>query len=219
MTQKLLQAVAQNTRLRIVGLLKRSEGLSIPELADRLSMSYMGVKDVCLDLEKQGLLDARREPKPAGTTGRPRLVYRLTPKAHGLFPVASNPLTLAVLEAAKRLYGPAAAEKLLLVTWQDVQRRYEEQIRGTTLPERVAALARIRDGEGHMARVETEPGLRMVEHHCPYLDLLRAYPVVAKLEADALSGVLKVPVERVESEAGGLLRIEFRIPSTGASVP
>jgi predicted ArsR family transcriptional regulator len=214
MSQKLLQAVAQNTRLRIVGLLKRSDGLSIPALAESLSMSYMGAKDACLDLEKQGLLEGRREPKAVGTTGRPRLVYRLTSKAHGLFPTTSNALTLALLESAKRLYGPAAAEKLLLVTWQDLQRRYEDQIRGTTLAERVAALVRIRDRDGHMARMEAEPAMSIIEHHCPFLDLLRAYPLVAKLETEAVSGALKVPVERLETEVGGLLRIEFRLPQS-----
>src|SRR6478735_7405405 len=111
MSQKLLQAVAQNTRFRLVNLLKRTQGLSVQEIADRLDMSYMGVKESCQDLERRGLVDARREPKPDGTTGRPRLIYRLTPRAHELFPVASNPLTLELLDAAKKLHGDATPEK------------------------------------------------------------------------------------------------------------
>src|SRR5688500_3019961 len=98
MSQKLLQAVAQNTRFRLVNLLKRTQGMSVQEMADCLDMSYMGIKESCQDLERRGLLDARREPKPEGTTGRPRLVYRLTSRAHELFPAASNPLTLELLE-------------------------------------------------------------------------------------------------------------------------
>ncbi len=41
------------------------------------------------------------------------MVYRLTPKAHTFFPSASNGATIEILNAANRLYGHAAAEKLL----------------------------------------------------------------------------------------------------------
>jgi predicted ArsR family transcriptional regulator len=209
MSQKLLQAVAQNTRFRLVNLLKRTQGLSVQEIADHFDMSYMGVKEICLDLQRRGLVDARREPKPDGTTGRPRMVYRLTNHAHELFPVASNPLTLEVLEAARKLHGPAAPEKLLLLVWQQKAVSLAERIRGETLAERAASLARLRDEDGHMAVVEEDRGLRIVEHHCPFLDLLRSYPILIKLESELFSRIMGVPVQREENCAGGLLRVEY----------
>jgi predicted ArsR family transcriptional regulator len=209
MSQKLLQAVAHNTRFRLVNLLKRTQGLSVQEIADQLDMSYMGVKESCQDLERRGLVDTRREPKPDGTTGRPRLVYRLTTRAHELFPVASNPLTLELLEAAKKLHGPAAPEKLLLLVWQQKLAALSERMKGENLEERVASLAKLRDDEGHMAVVEDDEGLRIVEHHCPFLDLLRAFPILIKLESDLFTRILGVPVRREESCAGGLLRVEY----------
>jgi predicted ArsR family transcriptional regulator len=212
MSQKLLQAVAQNTRFRLVNLLKRSQGLSVQEIADELDMSYMGVKESCQDLEKRGLVDARREPKPEGTTGRPRMVYRLTPKAHELFPAASNPVTLELLEASKKLYGPAAAEKLLLLVWHQKTAEFVERVTGRTLRARAEALARLRDRAGHMAIIdEDSEGIRILEHHCPFLDLLREYPLIEKLEAELFQGVLKAPVKRKEISAGGLLRIEYTV--------
>ena len=209
MSQKLLQAVAHNTRFRLVNLLKRTQGLSVQEIADQLDMSYMGVKESCQDLERRGLVDARREPKPDGTTGRPRLVYRLTSRAHELFPVASNPLTLELLEAAKKLHGPAAPEKLLLLVWQQKTAFLAERMKGESLADRAASLAKLRDDEGHMAVVEEDGGLRVVEHHCPFLDLLRAFPIVIKLESDLFAKLLGVPVRREEICAGGLLRVGY----------
>src|SRR5688572_2965549 len=141
MSQKLLQAVAQNTRFRLVNLLKRTQGMTVQELADALDMSYMGVKECCQDLERRGLLDTRREPKPEGTTGRPRMVYRLTLRAHDLFPVASNSLTLDLLEAAKKLHGDAAPQKLLLLAWQEKTAELGRRATGPTLQDRAKALA------------------------------------------------------------------------------
>ena len=213
MSQKLLQAVAQNTRFRLVNLLKRTQGLTVQELADRLEMSYMGVKESCQDLERRGLLDARREPKPDGTTGRPRLIYRLTPRAHELFPAASNPLTLELLEAAKKLHGEAAAEKLLMLAWQQKASALLQRATGATFAERAESIARARDGEGHMAifEAEGESGGWIREHHCPFLDVLRAYPIVAKLETELFRRVLGCAVSREEVQAGGLLRVDFRL--------
>ena len=213
MSQKLLQAVAQNTRFRLVNLLKRTQGLTVQELADRLEMSYMGVKESCQDLERRGLLDARREPKPDGTTGRPRLNYRLTPRAHELFPAASNPLTLELLEAAKKLHGEATAEKLLMLAWQQRATALLQRVTGVTLVERATSVARARDIDGHMSVFEAdgESGGWIHEHHCPFLDILRAYPIVAKLEVELLRRVLGCAVSREEVEASGLLRVDFRV--------
>ncbi len=210
MSQKLIAAVARTTRLRVLNELKRTQGLSVQEIADRLGMSYMGIKDLCDEMLKRGLLDARREPR-GGNAGRPRILYRLTERAHELFPVASNPLTLELLDAAKKLFGPAAAEKLLMLVWQQKTEALFERVKGIELAERVEALARARDIAGHMTVVEqgSDGRMRIVEHHCPFLDVLRAYPVVVRLEVELFRRLLGVNVERVEENAAGLYRAEF----------
>jgi predicted ArsR family transcriptional regulator len=213
MSQKLLAAVARSARLKILNVLKRTQGLSVQELADQLGMSYMGVKDVCIDLQKRGLIDGRRQPRPEGTTGRPRILYRLTERAHDLYPVASNPLTLELLDAAKKLFGSATPEKLLMLVWKQQAVSFSEKVKGATPGERAASLAKTRDAEGHMAVVQQggDGRLRIIEHHCPFLDVLREYPLVARLEAELFRQVLGVPVERREEHAGGLYRTEFVI--------
>ena len=211
MPQKLIAAVARSARLRVLNALKRTQGHSVQELADQLGMSYMGIKDLCLDLKSRRLVAGRREPRPEGNTGRPRILYRLTEHAHELFPVASNPLTLELLEAARKLYGSASGEKLLMLVWQEKAAAIAPKVKGETPAERAASLAKVRDAEGHMAGVEqgSDGWLRIVEHHCPFLDVLRAYPVVAKLEVGLFRRLLGVGVERREENAAGLYRAEF----------
>src|SRR5436190_1537997 len=88
---------------------------------------------------------------------------------------------LSVNESAKKLYGPAAAEKLLFMVFQEKTEKYAARLKGATPGEKAESLARLRDGEGYMSQVETAQGLCVVEHHSPILDLLRAFPIVARL--------------------------------------
>src|SRR5438067_2986624 len=176
-----------------------------------LGMSYMGIKQHCLDLEKDGYLDTWRRPKPVG---RPEIVYRLTHRAHELFPVSCNRITVDLLEAAKKLYGSTAADKLLFTIFQNKAEHYAAKIKGETLAERAGSLARLRDQEGYMADLAGNDNggpLRIIEHHSPILDLLRAFPIVAKLEAETFQRVLKASVQREESSASALYRCTFTI--------
>src|SRR5258708_21050338 len=97
--------LGRSQRLRIIHMLKKTQGLAIGELASRLDLSYMGVKQHCEELERQGFLDTRRRPKPIG---RPEIVYPLTPKASSFFPPAANPATIKFLQAPSQLSCPTA---------------------------------------------------------------------------------------------------------------
>ena len=218
MNQRLISEIGKTQRLAIINRLKRTQGLTVGELSELLNMSYMGVKQHCVDLEKNGYLDTWRKPKPVG---RPELLYRLTQRAHELFSVESNAMTIELLESANKLYGSTAAEKLLFTVFQKKAGHYAAKIKGETLAEKTKSLARLRDAEGCMADFENDDetrgeggassALRIVEHHSPILDLLRAFPIIARLEAEMFQRVLKAPVRREENCAGGLYRCTFTI--------
>jgi predicted ArsR family transcriptional regulator len=213
MKQRLLQQVGRSARLRVLNELKRTQGLCVADLAERVGMSYMGAKGVCLDLEKRGLLDTWRQPQKVG---RPHLLYRLTQRAQDLFPTESNTLTLDTLEAARKLFGPAAPEKLLLVVFQKKTEQYAAKLKGDSPAERAKWLARLRDFDGYMAECETDPAgvVQIVEHHSPLLDVIRGYPLVAKLETEMFQRLLGTRVERQETSAAGLFQAIFRLQST-----
>lgn len=212
MNQRLIVEIGKSQRLRIVNRLKRTQGMSVSELSKALEMSYMGVKQHCLELEERGYLDTWRRPKPIG---RPEMVYRLTQKAHELFPAASNAMTIELLQAAQALYGPASPEKLLFLVFQRKATEYQERIKGESSTERAKWFARLRDAEGYMSELETdEQGTRIVEHHSPVAGLLEAYPVlVGRLEEELFSKVLKAPVRREQTNVSGLYCCEFWLPS------
>jgi len=213
MNQRLISEIGKSQRLKIVNRLKRTEGMSVGKLAEALGMSYMGVKQHCVELEERRYLDTFRRPKAPGETGRPEMVYRLTRKAHELFPVSDNSLTMEVLLAAQSLYGAAAPEKLLFLAFQQETERYLARIKAETLPERVKWLARLRDSAGHMAEHEADAdGLRIVEHHSPIATLQELYPaLIGRLEQELFERILNAPVARTQTTLSGLYCCTFRI--------
>ena len=192
--------------MRIIETLKKTQGLSVNELGERLKLSYMGVKQHCDELERNGYVDTWRRPKPVG---RPEMVYRLTPKAQVFFPRATNATTIEILHAANRLYGHAAGEKLLYSVFALKTEEYMRKLRGNTVLELSEMLVKIRDQEGYMSELSRDEPIAIVEYHSPIFDLLDAFPLVRRLEREMMERVLGVRIEREEEMASGLYRCRF----------
>ena len=219
MNLKLIRELGRTQRVDILTAMRRYGSMTVKELSTGFRMSYMGIKQHCLDLEKDGYLDTWRRPS---AVGRPEMLYRLTEKAEKLFAGETNGWTLGVLEAVQGTYGPAAPTKILFGIFGQQTERYQRKVRGTTLEERARSLAKLRDDEGYMAELERdEPGagsiqaagaLRLVEFYSPVEDLLRRFPIVARLEREMFERVLGCPVRREEAEAKpGMYRCTFHL--------
>jgi predicted ArsR family transcriptional regulator len=207
---KVINDVGKPQWLAIIKNLKRSTGMSVNELAAALGMSYMGVKQHCVDLQKKGYVDTWRRPKEVG---RPEKVYRLTEKARPLFPVYDNELTIEILEATDQLHGPNAAEKLLFAYFQKKGDGYAKKVRGASVVDRASWLSKQRDKEGYVSGCEfdKEGGFRMVEYHSPFSALAQKYPTLYRMEQQMIERVTGTRVERTEEKESGLVRIVFRV--------
>jgi predicted ArsR family transcriptional regulator len=207
---KIMRDIAKPQWFEIIMLLKRSVGLSVAELAKELGMSYMGVKQHCIGLEKRGYVDTWRRPK---AIGRPEKAYRLTEKANGLFPEIGSDLTLEILASIKATSGANAAEKLLFSYFQQKGRDYQERLKGESIVERVTSLARLRDKEGRLSKCEIKPDeqVRIVEYHDPLRAIAAVFGTIYRMEEQMLERLLGHPVHREELVASGLTRITYRI--------
>jgi predicted ArsR family transcriptional regulator len=210
MFSKAVRDIAKPQWLQILKLLKCSTGMSVNELAGRLNMSYMGVKQHCVELEKKGYLDTWRRPKKVG---RPEKVYRLTTKVDPMFPHLDNELNMEILEATDRIYGPNAAEKLLFSYFQSKGERFMPKVKGDSPEERTTSLARLRSQEGHLSECETDPSgqLRMVEYHSPLMHLAKTYPTVVRMEQQMIERLIGARVNRSEESASGLVKYIFDV--------
>ncbi len=206
MNQKLLAEIGRTHRLEIVNSLKRTKGMSVNELVQKMKMSYMGIKQHCLTLERDGYLDTSRRPQKMG---RPEMVYRLTRRSHDLFQSDSNQLTLELLRAIREIHGPNAPEKLLFNVFEQKTAALKAKAKGETVAERAKWLARVRDGEGYMSQFVASEGPQILECHSPILNLLDRYPIIGRLEQDMFESILGTPVRREESRASGLYECAF----------
>ncbi len=207
MNQRLLAEIGRTQRLEIVNALKRSRGLSVNELVDRMRMSYMGIKQHCLTLQRDGYLDTWRRPQKMG---RPEMVYRLTRRAHDLFQADSNRFTLELLDSVQSIYGPNAPEKLLYNLFERKCANLKEKVKGETVADRAKSLAKIRDTEGHMSQFVTDDGgPQILECHTPLQNVLDKYPIIGRLEQEMFEQLLGTRVRRQETRNSGLYECAF----------
>ena len=209
MNQRLLAEIGRTQRLEILNSLKRTQGMSVNELVAKMRMSYMGIKQHCLTLQRDGYLDTWRRPQ---RMGRPEMVYRLTRRTHDLFPTDSNQFTFELLKSSHEIYGSNAPEKLLYNVFERKGTALKAKAKGETVAERAKWLAKVRDGEGYMAQFiteEKEGGPQILECHSPILNLLDRYPIVGRLEQDMFEAVLGTRVRREETRNSGLYECAF----------
>jgi predicted ArsR family transcriptional regulator len=209
LNQQLLSEIGRTQRLEIVNTLKRTKGLSVNELVGKMKMSYMGIKQHCLTLERDGYLDTWRRPQKMG---RPEMVYRLTRRTHDLFPCDSNDFTLELLKSIKEVHGPNGPEKMLFSVFERKTAALKAKLKGDTVVERAKWLAAQREKEGFMSQYigdEREGGPQILECHSPILNLLDEYVIIGRLERDLIAGVLGTEVRREESRASGLYECAF----------
>ena len=176
MNQRLISEIGRTQRLDIINSLKRTKGMSVNELVERMGMSYMGIKQHCITLHRDGYLDTWRRPQKMG---RPEMVYRLTRRTHDLFHAESHQFTLDLLKAAEDIYGPNAPEKLLYSIFKKKTAALKAKAKGETVAERAKWLAHVRDGEGHMAEFlnnEKDGGSQILECHSPASQRAGAVP-------------------------------------------
>lgn len=209
MNQQLLAEIGRTQRLEILNTLKRTRGLSVNQLVARMHMSYMGIKQHCLTLERDGYLDTWRRPQKMG---RPEMVYRLTRRSHGLFQADSNAFTIDLLDSISEIHGPTAPEKLLHNLFERKTEELKAKITGETVELRAKELAAARDEEGYMSQYTTEPtdgGPQILECHSPIMNLVEKYKFIGKFEQDMFEKLLQVPVRREETWTSGLFEAAF----------
>jgi len=209
MNQKLLAEIGRTQRLEILNSLKRTRGLSVNQLVAKMKMSYMGIKQHCLTLQRDGYLDTWRRPQKMG---RPEMVYRLTRRSHDLFPSDSNQFTLELLKSVREIYGTNAPEKLLYNVFERKTAALKAKVKGEMVADRAKWLAKVRDNEGYMSQFitgEKDGGSHILECHSPILNLIDRYPIIGRLEQDLFEAILGTRVRREEARNSGLYECAF----------
>jgi predicted ArsR family transcriptional regulator len=124
-------------------------------------------------------------------------------------------LTLALVGAVEKAFGPAGTQRVLESRCAVQQAAYLARIPASaSLEEKLRALARVRTEEGYMAEVTREgDGFLFVERHCPICAAASACQGFCATELDLFRAVLGrgVRVERTEHIIAGDRRCAYQV--------
>lgn len=186
-----------STRKVILTMLKTNGALAVSEMAKQLGITEMAVRRHLNTMERDGLIEAKLVRQ---AMGRPTNLYSLTENADDLFPKKYHHLTLDLLSELVEEAGEGKVDLLFERRKDRLISRYEGQVSGKTLPERVKTLAEIQNSNGYMVDwTESEDGQFVInEHNCPISQVANQYNHACQCELKMFETLLDADVERVE---------------------
>lgn len=203
----------RKTRRAITKLLKTEGPSGSAQLAERLGLTAMAIRQHLYALQREGLVTAEARPVPIG---RPAKFWRLTPEADRLFPEAYAELSVALINSVKDAFGDEGLERVLTSRCARQRTDYGKRIKpGDSLKKKLQELAKVRTEEGYMAevRAEGEGSFLLIENHCPICAAANACQGFCATELDLFRSVLGpgITVERAEHIISGDHRCVYRV--------
>src|SRR5262245_45162939 len=146
MTEKAKGAGTNKTRRDIIKLLKTEGAMNSTQLAQRLGLTAMGVRQHLYALQAQKLVAAEERPVPLG---RPAKFWQLTKEADRLFPDAYAEMSLSLMDAVADTFGAAGLRRIIAARGQRQQAAYAAKMTpAMSVKEKLRQLARLRTEEG-----------------------------------------------------------------------
>lgn len=199
----------QATRREIVDILKRQAGGTVDELARKLGLSPMCIRQHLALLERDGIVVPREVRR---RTGRPHYFYTLTERADSLFPKSYDRLAAIILEELKASEGPERVMALMTRLGDKIGEECAQGLGDKGFEERLDAMVNVLGdgsplGEWH----RNDEGYLLHEYDCPFHKVSSKHPEVCQLHARVLMRALNAEVSREENIASGDWRCTYRI--------
>src|SRR6266853_3370014 len=139
---------------RILYALKSRGPLGTGTLAPALGITEVGVRQHLAKLHSEGLVTFDDQ---AGEVGRPKRMWRLTPKGHSRFPDTHGDLSVSLIEGIRSVFGQAGLDRLIEARQETMMAAYRQALeRHAGVGDRVGVLARLLTVEGYMAEFEMQ---------------------------------------------------------------
>ena len=213
MPRRTLLVGRNNTRRTLVKLLKAEGAMDAAQMARRMGLTAMAVRQHLYALQREKLVTAEERPVPLG---RPAKFWKLTRAADRLFPDAYAELSVALIDAMADAFGDAGLKRVVDARRARQQEEYLRRISPSLpLKEKLRLLAHIRTEEGYMAEVKAngKGAFLLVENHCPICAAATVCKGFCVAELELFRAVLgpDVVVERAEHIISGDRRCAYRV--------
>ena len=202
----------EKAREKILFFLKTKGPQAAAQIAKRLGVTAMAVRQHLYALQEEGAVEYSDERRKVG---RPARIWRLTRETSDRFPDSHGELAVGILTAARRAFGEDGVIKLIHQRTRDQGDSYGKRLaKKRGLEAKVAELAKIRNEEGYMAEWQREPdgSLVLIENNCPICAAAETCQDLCHGELDLFTEVLgSVSIEREEHILSGQRRCLYRI--------
>ncbi len=200
------------TRGAILDRLKREGEQPAGALGEALGVTAMAARLHLYELEAEGLVTARSEPRGRG---RPTKLWALTEDAARLFPDAHQGLAVEMLKSVEHIFGAEGLTKIIDQHGKVQRAAYADALSGLkTIGDRVKRLAKARSTEGYMAEAKKDGrDWLLIENHCPICSAAKACTKLCANELNVFSDVLgsDVSIIREEHILQGARRCAYRV--------
>ncbi len=205
----LLRALQDSPAGQIVEILQRHGPLSIKEIEERVGVTKTAVRQQLTSLMADGMVDTRLVREGVG---RPHYVYLLTEKAREVFADYCDELVLSLYEELLAEVGPAQVAVLLDRVGSRLATKYDQQLHGSRLGERVRSLASVMDDKGILNDFHsTSSGFVLKSYNCPYHELAQEHREICQMEQTMMAEVLAADVELTQCMMDGHRGCEFTV--------
>jgi predicted ArsR family transcriptional regulator len=199
----------QTTRGKIVAELRERGSASAADLATLFGLSPNAVRQQLVVLERDGLVDehaVRRGPT------KPTLEFSLTPKADALFPQQYDKMLAAVLREVRDQFGKPAVGRIFEKIAERSVERTKAKVTAQDAEGKVAQLTQMLRDRGVVAEYSlVDGGFLLMEHNCPYSNVVRENPEVCSVIHHVLDETIGGEHEQTESLATGGKSCTFQL--------
>lgn len=190
-----IESSKPSSKQEILLFLKKNGKTDLKKLSEQLNMTKMGVLKHITALEELGYID--RENQKA-SKGRPKVFFKLSETTRdNVFPNNYSNLTNYFLSFIEENYGIGDVEKALKQRNRETKEKYNQELVGNTLEERLTCLRSIRDNEGYMAELNklSENTHELLEYNCPIFKIAEKYSVTCTFEQEMFEELLNANID------------------------
>lgn len=198
----------------ILDILKRRGPNEAQDIAARLGVTPMAVRQHLYALQSEGLVTFAPAPNDGGR-GRPSKLWRALPTADALFGDAHAELSVELIGGIKEVFGERGLDRLIAKRTEHQVARYKAALASAgTLKEKVRRLAKLRTEAGYMAESRAEDGgFLLIENHCPICRAAMACTGLCRQELEVFQAALgpNFVVARTDHILAGARRCAYKI--------
>ncbi|WP_353948282.1 hypothetical protein ABNN70_15265 [Sporolactobacillus sp. Y61] len=200
------------TKREILKTLKAVGSASIATIQPKLNITGEALRQHLIQLKHEGFVERKSKKNRDSSGGRPAKQYYLTSEGEHLFPKNYDQLTVEIIDTVADNLGQEALLRILETMTKARIKKWEPQLQGLSLNERVDALKGFYlQDDAFMEIEESGNAICFIEHNCPFLNVAMKRPALCSVTVSSLTQLLGYKVERTERFQNGDGRCVFRI--------